>query len=1131
MKAIYELLSYLKSLNVKLWADGDRLRYKAPRGALTNDLRDQLQENKTEILMFLRKTKDSAHSSPGPVRPVPREGDMPLSFGQQRIWFLCQLEKETGVYNESFAFRLTGQLDIAVLEQSLAEIIRRHEVLRTIFPVTDGSPIQVIASAQAASLSLADMTDSPENEHNTEMQQLLTKETQRPFDLERGPLLRITLIRLGMTKHLLLVTMHHIIFDAWSMGIFNWELSVLYKAFSSDQPSPLPDIPVQYADFAHWQRQWLQGDVLQTELNYWKQQLANAPPLLELPTDRPRPPVQTFQGCTERFQLSSDLTQRLEYLNQYQSGTTLFMTLSAAFAILLARYTGHDDIVIGSPIAGRNRIETEPLMGFFVNTLALRINLSGNPVFQDLLSRVREVTVGAYDHQDIPFERLVEALQPERNLSIMPLFQVMFVLQNAPAAVPELPGLTVTPAEVETGTAKFELTLSLTKTGQEMSGALEYNTDMFDAATIIRMAGHFQTLLEAIASDPDQRISDMPLLTETELHQMLVEWNDTKIDYPLDKCIHQLFEVQAEQTPDAIAVIFEDEKLTYSELNCRANQLAHHLQGLGVGPDVLVGICLERSLEMVVGLIGILKAGGAYVPLDPDYPAERLNYMINDSQIPMLLTQEKLVTDLTEQKIHTICLDTQWRLISKENRTNTTSEVKPDNLAYVIYTSGSTGKPKGTMNTHYGVCNHLLWLQDTLRLTESDRILQKTPFSFDVSVREFFWPVLTGACLVVAKPEGHKDSSYLVRLICEQNITSIEIVPSMLQVFLEEPNVRACCSLKRVICGGEALYIDLQERFFTRLPEHTELYNLCGATEAAIDSTFWKCDPGSQLKIVPIGRPIANTQTYILDSCLQPVPIGIPGELHIGGVGLARGYLNRQELTNEKFIPNPFSEEPESRLYKTGDIAHYLPDGNIEFLGRIDFQVKIRGFRIELGEIEAALSKHPAIGETVIADCEDIPGNKRLVAYFVPVQEDFPDISELRSFLRKKLPDYMIPSVFVKLNTIPLTPNGKINRRALPAPEVTRPELEQTYVAPRNPLEDVLADIWADVLGLEKVGVHDNFFELGGHSLQAIQLLSKMSTAVKHNFSVKNIFLYPTIASFADTIEKNRFITSDAVFV
>ncbi|MCP4104685.1 MAG: amino acid adenylation domain-containing protein [Desulfobacteraceae bacterium] len=1107
MKTIHELLSYLQSLNVKLWAVGDRLRYKAPRGVLTDELRDQLQENKTEILMFLHKAEDSA-----PVRPVPREGDMPLSLAQQRIWFLCQLEKETSVYNESFAFRLTGALNIAVLEQSLTEIIRRHEILRTIFPVTDGSPVQAIVPAQSASLSLVDITDSPENEHDTEMQQLLTKETQRPFDLERGPLLRITLIRLGMTKHLLLITMHHIIFDGWSMGIFNWELSVLYKAFSSGRPSPLPDMSAQYADFAHWQWQWVQGDVLQTELDYWKQQLANAPPLLELPTNRPRPPVQTFQGCTERFQLGSELTQRLRYLNQ--SGTTLFMTLLAAFATLLARYTGHDDIVIGSPIAGRNSIETESLMGFFVNTLTLRIDLSDNPVFQDLLTRVREVTVGAYDHQDIPFERLVEALQPERNLSHTPIFQVMFALQNAPAPVLELPGLTVTPEEVESGTAKFDLTLFLTETGQGLKGAFEYNSDLFDRDTITRMIGHFQTLLEAVASDPDQRITDMPLLTETELHQMIIEWNDTKIDYPPDKCIHQLFEIQAERMPDAIAVIFEDEELTYSELNRRSNQLAHYLQqGLGVGPEVLVGICLERSLEMVVGLIGILKAGGAYVPLDPAFPETRLAFMLEDTRVSVLLTQKQLAEKLPIHETHVLFLDTEWDMIAEESEDNPGRRAVGDNLAYVIYTSGSTGKPKGVQIPHRALSNFLLSMQQCPGMVKHDVLLAVTTLSFDIAALELFLPLIAGARVVLADHETVIDGVKLADQITKHGVTVMQATPATWRLLLESGWKGK--NMLKALCGGEAFPPGLANRLTKQVGF---LWNMYGPTE----TTIWSgvCKVEAEDSLIPIGLPIANTSFYVLDVYLNPVPVGVPGELYIGGSGLARGYLNRPELTAEKFVTNPFSREPEEAcLYRTGDLVRYLPDGKIEFLGRIDFQIKIRGFRIELGEIETILGQHPGVQETVVLARDDPSGEKRLVSYIVRSQTSAPDIEELQSFLKKKLPDYMIPSTFMFLDIFPLTPNGKTDRSALPTPDKTRPGLKEAFAAPSTPVEDLLADIWADVLQIERVGIHDNFFKLGGHSLLGTRIITRIRQTFRVELSLRSLFEAPTIADMAQYIE------------
>ncbi|MHC5852384.1 non-ribosomal peptide synthase/polyketide synthase [Nostoc sp.] len=1074
-----------------------------------------------------------------PILPRTGNAELPLSYAQQRLWFLDQLEPNSASYNILFGLCLAGTLNVAALEQSLIEIIHRQEALRTNFITVDGQAAQIIQTETNWTVTVVDLQHLPLTEQKTAAQKLVQEQAIQPFDLESQALIRATLVMLSPTEQWLLVCMHHVVSDGWSISVFVQELQALYNAYSQGQLSPLLPLPIQYADFAIWQRQWLVGEVLNSQLSYWKQQLANAPTFLPLPTDRPRPAVQTFNGAYLEFTLPGELTQRLVQLSQ-QQGCTLFMTLLAAYNTLLYRYTGQEDILVGSPIANRDRSEIEGLIGFFVNTLVMRTEISGDRSFNELLPRIREMALSAYAHQDLPFEMLVEALQPERDLSHTPLFQVMFVLNNAPTSEVELTGLSVSSLSIESAIAKFDLTLGIENISTGLVGWWEYNTDLFDSSTIERMTGHFVTLLESIVANPQERISQLPMLTASEQQQLLVEWNDTSVDYPQDKCIHQLFEEQVERTPDAVAVVFKNQQLTYHELNCRANQLAHYLQSLGVSADVLVGICAERSLEMVVGLLGILKAGGAYLPLDPEYPQDRLGFMLEDAQVSVLLSQQQLVEKLPEHQARVVCLDTDWEIIPQSNQQNPIAGVQASNLAYVIYTSGSTGKPKGAINTHLGICNRLLWMQQAYQLTEIDCVLQKTPFSFDVSVWEFFWPLLTGARLVVAKPGGHKDSGYLVNLILEQQVTTLHFVPSMLQIFLEEQGLKDCSSLKQVICSGEALPLELQERFFACLG--CQLHNLYGPTEAAIDVTFWECQRESNLKTVPIGRPISNTQIYILDQNLQPVPVGVPGELHIGGAGLARGYLNRPELTQEKFIPNPFSgsrgaEEQRSRgvrerrrkiakspvasprLYKTGDLARYLPDGNIEYLGRIDNQVKIRGFRIELGEIEAALSQHQDVQTSVVIVREDIPGDKRLVAYIVPQPQVTPTISQLRSFLKEELPEYIVPSAFVTLDSLPLTPNGKLDRRALPAPEPSS-ELSDKYVTPRTPLEEILAQIWVQVLKVEPVGRHDNFFELGGHSLLATQLISRMRSSLKVELPLRSLFAAPTIAELAPLIQQ-----------
>jgi len=1120
---ITRFMSYLRSLDVKLWVTDDRLHCSAPKGVLTPALRAELTERKAEVMAFLRSAETFTTPSAPPLRPLSQQAAPPLSFAQQRLWFLDQLQPDSPFYNLPTTWRLTGTLSLPAMAQCLNEIVRRHQVLRTTFATVKGRPFQSIAPTLSLSLPVVDLRELAKPECETHVRQLAMENARRLFDLARDPLLRATLLRLDEKTHVLLLNMHHIVSDGWSQGVFVRELMALYRAFVDDQPSPLPELPIQYADFAAWQREWLQGEVLDRQLSYWKQQLGGPLPTLELPTDHPRPPIRTPWGAQQSLAFSPSLTEALQALSR-QEGCTLFMTLLAAFNTLLYRYTAQADILVGSPIANRNRVEVEPLIGFFVNTLTLRTDLSGNPTFRQLLARVRETTLDAYTHQDLPFEKLVEALQPERDLSRPPLFQVMFILQNAPLPSLELPGLTLRSMQVDNGTAKFDLTLSMVETEEGLAGSWEYNTDLFDDSTVNRMAGHFQTLLESIVADPERRIGDLPILTKAERHQLLVEWNDTATQFPQHNCLHELFEAQAERTPDAVAVVFEGQHLTYGELNRRANQLAHFLRALGVQPETRAGICAERSLAMVIGLYGILKAGGAYVPLDPAYPQERLAFMLHDTQVLVILTQERLLERLPEHGTQIICLDTAWETIARKSDENMIHEVKPDHLAYIIYTSGSTGKPKGAMNTHRGICNRLLWMQDTYQLGHADRVMQKTPFSFDVSVWEFFWPLLAGACLVVAQPEGHKNSAYLVKTIVEQYITTMHFVPSMLQVFVEERQVEACQSLKRVICSGEALPFDLQERFFARLG--AELHNLYGPTEAAVDVTSWACQRASRRQTVPIGHPIANLQIYLLDRALNPSPAGVPGELYIGGVGLARGYFDRPALTAEKFIPCPFSQEPGARLYRTGDLAHYLPDGAIEFLGRVDHQVKIRGFRIELGEIEAALTQYPAVRETVVLAREDTPGRKQLVAYVVASQEQGPTVSKMHRFLRQKLPDYMVPSAFVTLEALPLTPNGKVDRKALPATEGIRPELAEAFVVPRTPTEKVLAGIWADILGLERIGIHDNFFELGGDSILSIQIVARANQAGLR-FTPRQIFEHQTIAEMAAVAETTPEIQAE----
>ena len=1100
MKPIQEFLSELAALDVKLSVEEASLRCNAPQGILTSEVRAQLSDHKAEIIKFLQ----DSHLQLIPRNPR-NDGQFPLSWTQEGLWFLNQLEGSSATYNMPRALRINGNLDINALEQALSEIVRRHEVLRTSFQTVNGIPIQVIHPEATLNIKVLDLQHLETTERETVLQQQVQQEAITPFNLEIAPLIRCSLLQLDAEEYVLLLNMHHIVSDGWSMGVLIQELSSLYQAFGAGEPSPLAELPIQYADFAVWQRQWLSGEVLETQLNYWQQQLAGAPELLKLPTDRPRPSVQTYRGATQTFSLNTDLTEKLQTLSR-ESGTTLFMTLHAAFSTLLYRYSGQSDILIGSPIANRNRSEIESLIGFFLNTLVLRTSFEDHPSFESLLTKVRETTLKAYEHKDVPFEQVVEALQPQRSLSHSPLFQVMFVLQNAPMGEIELPGVTLSELNWESTIAKFDLTLSMTETDRGLVGSWEYNTDLFDGSTIERMAAHFQNLLSAIVENPQVSVAELPLLCEAERHQLLMEWNDTAKEYPSDKCIYQLFEEQVEKTPDAVAVVFENQQLTYQQLNQRANQLAHHLQSLGVGPEVLVGICVERSLEMVVGLLGILKAGGAYVPLDPNYPPSRLSYMLADSGVEVLLTQELLLESLPPNPAQVVCLDADWGAIEQQGQENLEIGGSSDNLAYVIYTSGSTGQPKGVLVEHQGLCNLAQAQRNLFDVEPTSRILQFASVSFDASVSEIFMALTSGGMLILATASELMPGDDLKQILHQSCVTHVTLPPSALTVLPTDE----LPALGQIIVAGEACPAELVHQWSVG----RRFFNAYGPTESTVCATVAQISDGSEK--ITIGRPIANTQIYILDSHLQPVPIGVPGELYIGGDGLARGYLNRPQLTQEKFIPNPFSDSKSERLYKTGDLARYGRDGNIEFIGRIDNQVKIRGFRIELGEIEAVLSTHPEVREVVVIVREEQADNKYLVAYIVARAQSL-TISELRNFLKQKLPDYMLPSFFVMLEALPLTPNGKINRRVLPATDMEE-NRQVEFVAPRTATEEAIAEIVASVLKLDRISIYDNFFDLGGHSLLVTQVISRLQRTFSVELPIRSLFESPNVVGLAEAV-------------
>ncbi|QSV66588.1 MAG: amino acid adenylation domain-containing protein [Aphanizomenon flos-aquae DEX188] len=1095
--------------------------------SLTNQKRD---------LLKLLLNKKGINLQTETILPRPNSEPAPLSFGQEQLWFLSQIQDNT-TYNLPLALQISGSLNISVLEQVITEIVRRHEILRTNFQQIEGKNLQVIRPEINISLQVINLEQITAKQQLQNVERLINQETDKIFNLSEDDLFQSTLYQLNQNSYILLLNMHHIISDGWSIGILLQELSTLYGAYLAGNKSPLPDLQIQYADYAIWQKEKFTSEIREKQLNYWKQQLADIPPLLELPTDKPRPPIQSFRGGIWEFSINSNLSQKIRTLTQ-QSDATLFMTMLAAFVILLYRCSGQDDILIGSPMAGRNRQEIQSLIGYFVNTVVLRTKLTGNPNFREILNQVRQVATDAHNYQDIPYNQVVEALNPQRNLSYNPVFQILFDLQHSLTDKLQLPGLTLQPFLGEHSTSKFDLSLIIEDRGTELIGAWEYSSDLFTQEAISRITENFQTLLNGIVNNPETPINQLPIISAFEQQQILEKWNNTQQDYPESFCIHELFTQQVIKTPDAIAVKFGNQQLTYTQLNQKANQLANYLQNCGVTSEVLVGLYLERSLDILIAILAILKAGGAYLPLDPKYPQTRLTDILNDSQVSIILTQEKLLTSLssplprgetplTPYQGKIILLDTDLTIISQQNIETPISAIKPDNLAYVIYTSGSTGKPKGVMITHQNIVNHATSIIDKYQINSHDRILQFTTFIFDVAAEEIFPAWLSGATLIICPQEMVTNLIEFSQFLAQESLTVVNLPTPYWQEWVLEIDRKVSQipdSLRLVITGSDQVLpekLALWQKLVTEKRQNIQWINAYGLTETTITSTVYQLPVNYQLNTthsVPIGRPIANTEIYILDQNLQPVPIGIPGELHIGGAGLARGYLNRKQLTNEKFISNPISSSKSSRLYKTGDLARYLPDGNIEFLGRIDYQVKIRGFRIELGEIEAVLAQHPLVKSSAVIVREIQPGNKQLVAYVVT--EDHSNIQQdLRSFLKKNLPDYMLPAFFVRLAELPLTPTGKINRRALSA-LMLELNHEIDYILPRNPLEQKLAEIWCQVLGLEKVSVEENFFNLGGHSLATIQIISRIRETLKIDLPLQYLFTEPTIAGLTKIINQ-----------
>jgi len=1040
-----------------------------------------------------------------------------LSFAQQRLWLLDQVHVANGSYNLSAAFRLEGALNVAALERAVDAVVARHEILRTIFRSVGDEPVQVISPPRSMPLRFMECSDLPED-RDAAVQRLAAEEARRPFDLSRGPLLRVGLIRADDTDHVLLLTAHHIIFDGWSMNVFIRELSVLYASFAAGRPSSLPDLPLQYADFSLWQRQRLDGEVLKSHLAYWRRQLGDSSGSLDLPLDRSRPSHQTFGGAHENLTLAKSLADALRALGN-RHGATLFVTLLTAFQSLLHRYTAQEEINLGVPVAGRDRVELEGLIGFFVNTLVIRTSFGDDPSFRDLLARVRQTMLEALTHQDLPFEKLVEELQPKRDPSRQPLFEVMFQLKSFRPDAPPLSTLHITPLDVAKGRAQFDLSLEIAEAVDGLVATAEYNTDLFEAETIRRLLGHYRTLLESAVADAGQRVSELRLFDEGERRQ-LSEWNATRRAYEWSDGgaaahVHR----RALQQGQNVAVECKGRTVSYAELNRQANQLAHYLTRVGVRKGACVGLYAERSIETCVALLGILKIGAVYVPLDPKYPADRIAFVAKDAGLRVVVVGRSVDGSVLEPSATLVSLERDWNAIMQEDACDPPVEVTANDAAYVIYTSGSAATPKGVIGLHRGILNRVSWMQEVYPFEPNEVCCQKTSLSFVDSIWETLGPLMSGATLAVIPDETVKDVRQLVRTLDQLRVTRIVLVPSLLAAILaarDDLDALLPC-LKYWLCSGEALPVELAREFRAALP-HSKLINLYGSSEVAADATWHEVADVSER--VPIGRPIANTEAYILDQHLRPLPIGVTGELHIGGHGLARGYLGLPALTAAKFVPNPFGNEAGARLYKSGDLARRLPDGTIEYVGRHDSQIKLRGFRIELCEIESALEQHPTVRSAVVVAQQAPSGEKILIAYVLPRQGREISAAALRTAASGKLPDYMIPADFIITESMALTPNGKIDRRALSEQSTGRHGSET--VLPRTPMEQELAEIWRTLLKVQQVGIHDNFFALGGHSLLATQVITRVRDVFRLSLPQRILFDAPTIAGLADAIARNE---------
>lgn len=1099
------LLERLRALDVRIFLDGGGgLRLSAPKGVLTSALQEELTRLKPEIIELL---KDGG-TGQGGARPKPtrmaRDGDVPLSFVQQRLWFLDQLEPGTSTYTIAVRRSFRGTLDLTALARALTDLVRRHESLRTTFVTRNGEPRQQISDPEPVTPEVVDLTDVPAAERNRTGEELVGEEVRRPFSLARGPLFRPVVFRLAPDHHELVISIHHIVTDGWSVGIITRELDALYRAHATGRPAALPALPMQYADFTLWQRQWLTGDVLEVQRQYWRKQLAGLPAPLELQGDRQRPRKPTSAGASYSFELPRPVADALRQLSRSE-GTTLFMTLLAGFKAILSRYTGEEDIVLGTPVANRNHVQLESIVGFFANTLVLRTDLSGDPTFRQLLERVREVSLGAYAHQDMPFEKLVEELRPDRKLGQNPLFQLSFVLQ-APAES-DFSFITVA--------SPFDLTMFV-RGGSEgpLGVTIEYRRDLFSLEMISRLGLHYRTLLEGVAADPDRRLSTVPFMGDAEVRRLLVEWNATTTDYPAGRSIHSLFEDHVAATPDSVAVVFDGTALTYRELDRRANRLAHYLRTLGVGPERPVGVWMERSIEMVVAVLGILKAGGAYAPFDLMAPPDRLAFMLSDAEIGILLTQQRMLERLPAHRAHTVCLDVSEPVIARQPDTQPVDSVTPDTLAYIMYTSGSTGEPKGVAVTHRNVVR-LVRSTDYAHFGPEEVFLQLAPLSFDASTFEIWGALLNGGRLAVPPP-GVLSVDELGTVVETHGVTTLWLTAGLFHQVVDQ-RIDVLRPLRQLLAGGDVLSVPHVQRVLATLPS-CRLINGYGPTEGTTFSCCHAITNASGLeRSVPIGRPIANTRVYVLDRQGQPVPIGVPGELWIAGDGIARGYVNRPELTAERFIVQRLAGTREERLYRSGDVVRWLGNGTLEFLGRGDNQIKLRGFRIELGEIESMIGRHARVQDVAVVVRPGSSGDKRLVAYVVA--DGTIATRELREFLRSKLPDYMVPAAFVVLDALPLTANGKVDRSRLPEPEGSR-ESTAAAVEPRSEVERQIVRIWEEILEVSPVGIRDNFFDLGGHSLLALRMFARLEESFRIRLPIATLFEAPTIEQLAAVIRR-----------